>query len=134
MKKIITLIFLLIIVIYFGYHKFYKTGKFNQFLDKYPESKYAQMIEYYFGMICELLGKPDSALFRFFRIIDNYYIENFKPAACYEIAKCYEDMKKDIKKALKFYKKTALQYPNTYHGELAKNRYEYLLLIGYKDE
>lgn len=132
MKKIIIFVILLGIAIYIFYQEYYKPGTFNAFLQKYPSSKYAQTVEYCLGIIFSMLGKTNSAVFRFNRVIELYEMEDLKPNSYYNIAKCYEESK-EIKLALKYYKITAEKYPQTYYGDISKKRYEYLLLLGYKE-
>ncbi|MFN3550391.1 MAG: tetratricopeptide repeat protein [Endomicrobiia bacterium] len=131
MKKIITLtlIFSLLIALFYKY--IYSKGKLNNFLEKYPKSKYAQFIEYMLGEICFLLNKNDSAMFRFNRVIEKYEIKNYKLNSYYKIAQIYEQ-KQEMTSALKIYKEIAEKYPQEYIGEISKKRYEYLTLIGYK--
>lgn len=132
MKKFILFLAILVILVYIFYTKIYEPGKFNTFLERYPDSITAQMIEYYLGITLSMLGKSDSAIFRFQRVINNYNLEKLKSASYYHIAQIYED-KKDMSQAIKFYKLAAQKYPNDYYGDLAKKRYEYLLLLGYKE-
>lgn len=134
MKKFLLVIGGIVLTCYIFYNEFYTTDKFNNFLAQYTQSEYAQMVEYTLGFLCLLLGKTDSAIFRFQRVVEIYEIEKFKPAALYNIAQCYEERKKDKKLALKFYRLAYEKYPGTYYGELGKNRYEYLLLIGVKGD
>lgn len=132
MKKLIVIVILLAVIWLAFYYQIYKTGKFNNFLQQHSDSQYAQAVEYMLGNIFLMLGRFDSALFRFKRVLEIYKVDKFKPVSCYKIAECYEE-NKDIKTALKFYRITFENYPNTYYGELAKKRYDYLLLIGYKE-
>ncbi len=134
MKKLLIIIAITVLAYYIFYNKFYITGKFNNFLNQYPQSSYTQMIDYSLGVLCSLLGKTDSAIFRFQRVVEIYEAEKFKPAALYNIAQCYEEGKKDKKLALKFYKLVYEKYPGTYYGDLGKSRYEYLLLIGVRED
>jgi TolA-binding protein len=131
MKKIIFFITFLVVCFYIFYSQFYQLGKFNDWLQQYNESKYAQLTEFMLGKICVLLRKYDSAIFRFSRVVEIYKDEGLKSESLFSIASCYEE-KKEMKLALKFYKKTFELYPETYYGELAKKRFDYLLLIGYK--
>ncbi len=133
MKKFVFLITFFIFCFYIFYSQFYLTGKFNDWLQQYSESKYAQFVEFVIGKICFLLRKYDSAIFRFLRVVEIYSSEGLKSESLFNIAECYEE-KKEMKLALKFYKKTFELYPETYYGELAKKRFEYLLLLGYKYE
>ncbi len=131
MKKFI-IIFLLFSFLTISFYKYiYSTGKLNSYLEKYPNSKYAQLIEYMLGEICFLLNKNDSSIFRFNRVIEKYEIENYKSNSYYKIAQSYEQKQK-INSALKIYKETAEKYSHSYIGELSKKRYKYLTLIGYK--
>lgn len=132
MKKFILSLAVVCFIIYLSYIKFYRTGKFNMFLDQYPDSSTVQMFEYYLGVVLSVLGKIDSAIFRFQRVVNNYTVERFKSASYYNIAQLYEESK-NMHLAIKFYKLTAERYPKDYYGELAKKRYEYLLLLGYKE-
>lgn len=132
MKKTLILLGIFIVSIILFYNEYYKTGKINSFLEKYPSSKYAQTLEYYLGILCSMIAKSDSAIFRFKRVIEIYELEKLKSAAYYNIAKIYEE-KKEIKLGLKYYRLTFEKFPNSYYGELAKNRYDYLLLLGYKE-
>ncbi len=134
MKKLILFIAILVLAYYIFYNQFYVNGKFNDFLAKYPQSKYAQIVDYILGWICSLLGKTDSAIFRFQRVVEIYEVENLKPAALYNIAQSYEEGKKEKKLALKFYKLVYEKYPDTYYGDLGKKRYEYLILIGVRED
>ncbi|MCS7151747.1 MAG: tetratricopeptide repeat protein [Endomicrobia bacterium] len=133
MKKLMMITICLLVATYLFYFKIYRNGVINNILQKYPSSLYAQGIEYYLGYIFLLIGRNESAIFRFKRVIDNYNIDKFKPASYYDIAQIYEDSKKHHQ-AIKIYKLIFEKYPNNYYGGLAKKRYEYLLLIGYKDE
>lgn len=131
MKKVIILSLLYIVSMILFYRHIYSTGKLNSFLEKYPKSKYSQLVEYILGEICFLLNKYDSAMFRYNRVIERYEVENYKLMSYYKIAECYEQ-KNEMGFALKIYKEIAEKYPHTYTGEVAKKRYEYLTLIGYK--
>jgi TolA-binding protein len=134
MKKFIFFVIFFVLCFYIFHSQFYQTGKFNDWIQQYNESKYAQFVEFVLGKICVLLRKYDSAIFRFTRVVEIYSSEGLKSESLFSIASCYEE-KKEIKSALKFYKKTFDSYPETYYGELAKKRFEYLLLIiSYKYE
>jgi len=133
MKKFVLFIIFFSLLSYIFYSQFYITGKFNDYLKQHNESKYAQLVEFVLGKICFLLRKHNSAIFRFSRVVEIYTPTYLKPGSLYNIAECYEE-KKQVKLALKFYKKTFELYPETYYGELARKRFEYLLLIGYKYE
>ncbi|MCX7911291.1 MAG: tetratricopeptide repeat protein, partial [Endomicrobia bacterium] len=115
MKKIIILIIMLVSFILLFYKYIYSTGQFNTFLEKYPQSKYAQFVEYILGEIFFLINKYDSAMFRYYRVLEKYNLENFKLRSYYKIAECYEQ-KKDMSSALKIYKEIATKYPQTYEG------------------
>lgn len=132
MKKLIIFLVGVIVLIVIFYNDFYKTGKINSLLERYPSSKYAQALEYYLGVLCSLVGKGDSAIFRFKRVIEIYDLQEIKPAASYNIAQIYEE-KKEFKLALKCYRSTFEKFPGSYYGDLAKSRYDYLLLLGYKE-
>ncbi|MCX7956375.1 MAG: hypothetical protein N2643_00565 [Endomicrobia bacterium] len=128
---IICLIFMGISV-YYVYRRYYLSGEINNYLSKYSGSTYAQNFEYFLGVIFDMIGKKNSAIFRFERVISVYYVDNKKPDAYYNIAKIYEE-EKEMKKALKYYRLTFENYASTYEGELAKKRYDYLLLLGYRE-
>lgn len=132
MKKLFIFVFLLGIFTTFVYHRYYKTGEINSFLEQYPYSEYAQSLEYYLGILCSMLSKSDSAIFRFKRVIEIYELNKLKPAAYYHIAQIYEE-KKEKKLALRYYRLTFEKFPKSHYGDLAKNRYDYLLLLGYKE-
>jgi TolA-binding protein len=133
MKKFILFVIFFSFFVYIFYTQFYTTGNFNDWLQRYSESKYVQFVEFILGKICFLLRKYDSAIFRFTRVVEIYTPEGLKPKSLYNIAECYEE-KKEMKFALKFYKRTFDCYPETYYGELARKRFDHLLLIGYRYE
>ncbi|MCS7231146.1 MAG: hypothetical protein RMJ67_03285 [Elusimicrobiota bacterium] len=133
MKKLLILSLIFVGICTFIYYEYYETGKINSFLENYPDSKYAQTVEYILGMLCSVAGKYDAAIFRFKRVINIYNLEKYKPAAYYNIAKVYEE-KKEMKLALNYYRLTFEQFPKTYYGDLGKKRYDYLLLLGYKEK
>ncbi|MEN3013356.1 MAG: tetratricopeptide repeat protein [Endomicrobiia bacterium] len=133
MKKFLIFGIIIIGCINFIYYKYYKTGKFNLLLERYPNSKFTQTIEIVLGVVCDMLGKSDSAIFRFNRAINIYTLEESKPFSYYNIAKIYEE-KKEIKLALKYYRLTFEKYPKSYYGDLSRKRYDYLLLLGYKEK
>lgn len=131
MKKILFLI-LIVALVYF-YKCVYLTGKFNKFLEKYPNSEYAQLIDFTLGEINFLRRHHKGAIFRYQRVIEKYKIEKYKKQAYYNMGLCYEEINEVIK-AMKIYKELCYKYPQSYQAELARLRYEYLVSLGYKYE
>ncbi len=124
MKKFI-LVIILAGTFYFCYD-YYKSGKFNNYLEQNPDSVIAQGIEYYMGYINYIRRNYGGAIFRFNRVINNYKVENYKSKSYYHIALCYEEQN-CIPEAIKVYKFLYMNYPNSYEGNLAKKRFDYLL-------
>lgn len=107
------------------YNYIFNSKRIDFYLDKYPNSQIAQFIDLVIGKINYLKGDYENAIIRFNRVINNYYIENYKLQAYFYIAQTYEK-RNDKKNAIETYFFLKQYYPDTNYGQDAAKRLEFL--------
>lgn len=119
-KKIIFLIIILVAGYSYLTHLI-QTGKFDNFLDKYPNKIITPHIEYYLGRYYIFLGKPEKAIHRFKRLLKNFPQSTLVPKAQYSLGLAYEEQG-NISKAKEEYQIMIKKYPNHPYSTIAEKK------------
>jgi TolA-binding protein len=125
MKKIVLVLTIIFVGTYFLYKKYYLSGKFNSYLDAHPYSETAQYIDYLIGKLNFMRTNYDGAMFRFNRVINNYFVDKYKLDAYFSLAETYEKIN-NKSKAIEIYEYLKSFYPDTPQGKMAVKRLEFL--------
>jgi len=94
-------------------------------LDQHSNSDTAQYIDFFIGKLNYIRSNYDGAIFRFNRVINNYFVEKYKLKAYFSLAEVYEKTKNKAK-AIEIYEYLKLYYPDTEQGKMAIKRLEHL--------
>jgi outer membrane protein assembly factor BamD (BamD/ComL family) len=100
---------------------FVRSGRMDDYLDRHPNPQLNAPLEYYWGVLLELVSHTSSAEYRFERVQDKYPKSEYAPLAWSEIIEMLDGQGKHDQVVLEG-KKFLVTYPQHPKAELIRRK------------